>query len=213
MWTGAGGKQGLARFGGGTAQTEARKLVAKETVEAAEKGVARDPRMFAKWRKPIDQQQILGLAQKEHQHAIQAHAAMQAAQDRGLTSIPGAIGAFATHPVDAAKDAVGAMIHGTSTAQKALALGLPGAFAAYGAVRRPGEGETRLGNIASSVGQALPAALPMMPTSMALSMLPGAPNPGMAVGSALGRVGKRVGDTVQRTFSPGQVQPANGGVV
>ena len=215
MWTGFGGRQGLARFGGGTAQTGKRLHTAEDVVkQLAHGGEAKDPRMFAKWRQPIDRGQIEGLALKEQQHAEQAHKAMGRAQDLGLTSIPGAIRAFATHPVDAAKGAVGAMIHGTSGAQKALAIGLPGAMATYGAVRRPGEGETRLGNVASSVGQALPYTLPMIPTSMALSMVPGIPNPGQVLSNTFGHVGKRVGDAAQRvvTGDPAANNQAGGGV-
>ena len=209
MWTGAGGKHGLQAFNSGAAQTAKRLEEAATNVAKARSGELADPRFLARFRKPIDKAGIQTLADKAHVDAGIAHKAMLHAEDLGLTSLPGAVKAFATRPGEAARGAVGAMVHGASRAQQVAAVGIPGGMAAYGALHKPKEGETRLGNIAGSVGQAVPMMMPWMPTSIALSMLPGMPNPGMAASNALGRSGKAVGNVVQRAVSPGQVQPAN----
>ena len=222
MWTGAGGKKGMETFGGGAAQTRQRVADAAKQLEKAHAGQLEDPRFFGRHydkmmgRAPIGKDKILAMAQKEHESAQLGHKAMERAQELGLTSLPGAAKAIVTNPIEAAKGAYGAMAHGTSGAQKALALGLPGAFAAYGAIRKPQEGETRLGNIAGSVMGAVPAALPMMPSSIALSMIPGIPNPGMAASRALEHGGKAMGNAVQRAVvggkpGPGQVAPPPSG--
>ena len=223
MWTGAGGKKGMEAFGGGAASTLAQKNLAKETLEAAHAGTAKDPRMLGGFRDrvmgraPIDKAGILSLAEKEHAGAVKGHAAMERAQELGLTSLPGAAKAIVTNPLAAAKGAYGAMVHGASPAQQVAAVGIPGALAAYGALRKPQEGETRMGNVAGSVLGAIPAALPMMPTSIALSMLPGMPNPGMLASRAMEHGGKAVGNTVQRVIGkkpgPGQVEPPPAGGV
>lgn len=215
MWTGYGGKRGLARFGGGTAQTGERMMAARKAEQAAHEAISSggrvsDPRLLAKWRSPKTNQELLEMAQKEHQAAQQGHAAMAKAQDMGLTSVPGVIKAYASSPIEAAKASWGAVAHGTSAGQKALMLGIPGGMAAYGAIRKPQEGESRLGNTLGSVGQALPGLMmPVMPSSIAMAFAPGAAsvNPAMMAGTALEHTGKAVGGVVGRRKSTGQVQP------
>ena len=208
MWTGAGGAKGLEAFGGGAAATAKRLGGAEAALASAKAGTLADPRLLASWRKPIGEKGILDLAAKEHAHAVAAHAAMQRAQEVGITSLPGTVKALATRPGEAVRAAWGAAADGTTNVQKALVLGIPGGIAAHGAIRKPKEGETRLGNAVGGLAGAAPLAMPWMPSSMLLSLAPGIPNVGMSASAALGKGGKTIGDAVQRTVAPGTVQPA-----
>ena len=214
IWTGAGGRHAMRDLGAGSALSLERSVAAEKALRAAQEGKGTDPRMLAgmplvgRLFKPLQQEELVSRATKELSHAQKAHAAMERAEAAGITSIPGAVKAFVNPKTtrEAAGAAYGAAMHGSGPVQKAIVLGLPAATIGMGAIRKPEEGETRLGNIGSAVAGSAAMAMPWMPASIPLSFAPGIPNPMMAAGKVLEHGGRAVGNVASKAVGIKPVQ-------
>lgn len=105
------------------------------------------------------------MAEKATPHA-------QAAEDMGLTSVPGFFKAMATRPVEAITTSVKHQWHGSGNMGRALTFGIPAAQVGHAALATPTDGESRKKKVTRAVVGSLPfLAAPSMGLagSMALS--------------------------------------------
>jgi hypothetical protein len=154
-------------------------------------------------------------------NARKAHEAMQKAEEMGLTSLPGAVKAFATRPREAARAGWNAAIHGTTKGQKALMFGLPAALTGVSMLMPGQDAEGRARTLGSSLVSTVPMMLlPWNPASLTLAMAPamaGLPDisPFSLVSSGAADVGGAVGGAVAKGVKAmtGSVAPPTNGQV
>lgn len=178
--TGYGGIKGLRAAGGGSAQTQ------KWLDDAQQAFLHHTPNPAATAAQ--NSKELLGLASAADR-ARKAHQAVQAAEEAGLTHLPGLAKGLMTRPVDTTKKVWNASVRGLSGAEKAL-FGLGTGLGLYGSVQDPDPDHPRslaskaisaTGNLAGNV---LTAPLQLAMTSKGvIGGLAGQ----MAVGGALNR--------------------------
>lgn len=153
------GKGTAAQFGGGSSMTLRSLNRAKEHRTRMRELAKASPSWWRNKRKAWAEGGV-GSADKGHK-------AMQRAEEMGLTSLPGTIGALQRHRLgDVARTAWDAQIGGMGTGTKALMFGLPAAFGVAGAVgAKPGERGQAIGE---SVGL---AASNIAPAAMSPSLM------------------------------------------
>ncbi len=184
-----------------------------ERLSAAERAIAPGPGKYrpglvdrALGRKPeAVQAKKMQSAKAELDEARKAHEASQAAEDMGLTSLPGYAKALMNDPMKALKTGVGEQWHSMGPAGRALMVGIPAAGMASEAARPSEPGEA--GRFARAGARAGELAYAMGPLPVAGQLV---------AGLGVSSLGKQVGSIFDRKKTnrnipaPPSLEPAGG---
>jgi hypothetical protein len=128
--------------------------------------------------------------QKNLERLEASQAALQKAEDMGLTSIPGYVKSFLNKPGETLSTGLKAQWHGTNPAEKALMLGLPAYSVAQEALSDEdptGQGRSKAERVAGGVANTLAGAvLGPLPAFTNMKLTEGATTLGESAGRILG---------------------------